>query len=114
MLAERAPALRHAEGSRAAAALAIALVALPLAGLAVLVAAPDLDAMWEHHPSHFWRPRRRRTGAAAAGARCRDPTGSPRRGSASGPCPDELQPSVAGSAWPPIVAAYFSSILAAR
>jgi adenylate cyclase len=31
-----------------------AAVALPLAGFLVLLAAPDLDAAWEHHPSHFW------------------------------------------------------------
>ena len=30
------------------------LLLLPLAGLAVLVTRPDLDARWEHHPSHFW------------------------------------------------------------
>jgi adenylate cyclase len=27
---------------------------LPLVGLAVLLAQPDLDVAWEHHPSHFW------------------------------------------------------------
>ena len=31
-----------------------ALLALPLAGLALLLAIPELDVMWEHHPSHFW------------------------------------------------------------
>jgi adenylate cyclase len=31
-----------------------ALVSLPLAGLAVLLAAPATDVHWEHHPSHFW------------------------------------------------------------
>lgn len=30
------------------------LVALPLAGLALLLSVPAYDAMWEHHPSHFW------------------------------------------------------------
>ena len=30
------------------------LLALPLAGLGLLVAQPDLDVAWEHHPSHFW------------------------------------------------------------
>ena len=30
------------------------LLALPLVGLAVLLAAPDADVHWEHHPSHFW------------------------------------------------------------
>jgi adenylate cyclase len=28
--------------------------ALPLAGLAMLLARPELDLHWEHHPSHFW------------------------------------------------------------
>jgi class 3 adenylate cyclase len=32
---------------------AVAL-ALPLAGLALLVWQPELDLSWEHHPSHFW------------------------------------------------------------
>ena len=27
---------------------------MPLAGLALLLAEPGLDARWEHHPSHFW------------------------------------------------------------
>ncbi len=31
-----------------------ALLALPLAGLAVLLAAPDADVHWQHQPSHFW------------------------------------------------------------
>ncbi|MDQ3777653.1 MAG: adenylate/guanylate cyclase domain-containing protein, partial [Actinomycetota bacterium] len=30
------------------------LVALPLAGLALLLARPGLDVDWEHHPAHFW------------------------------------------------------------
>jgi class 3 adenylate cyclase len=30
------------------------LLAVPLAGLALLLAAPDTDVVWEHHPSHFW------------------------------------------------------------
>ena len=30
------------------------LLALPLVGLAILLAAPDADAHWEHQPSHFW------------------------------------------------------------
>ena len=29
-------------------------VALPLVGLAMLLARPELDMEWEHHPSHFW------------------------------------------------------------
>jgi class 3 adenylate cyclase len=27
---------------------------LPVAGLALLLARPELDVQWEHHPSHFW------------------------------------------------------------
>ncbi len=30
------------------------LLVLPVAGLALLLARPELDAQWEHHPSHFW------------------------------------------------------------
>jgi hypothetical protein len=32
----------------------ITVLALPLAALGLLVAEPDLDLRWEHHPSHFW------------------------------------------------------------
>jgi class 3 adenylate cyclase len=31
-----------------------ALLALPVLGLALLLARPDLDVHWEHQPSHFW------------------------------------------------------------
>ena len=31
-----------------------ALLALPLAALALLLAAPETDAHWQHHPAHFW------------------------------------------------------------
>ena len=31
-----------------------ALLAIPLLGLAVLLAAPDADVQWQHQPSHFW------------------------------------------------------------
>ena len=34
-------------------AFGIALL-LPLLGLGLLVARPELDIVWEHHPSHFW------------------------------------------------------------
>ena len=27
---------------------------MPVLGLALLLAAPDADVHWEHHPSHFW------------------------------------------------------------
>lgn len=30
------------------------LFLLPLAGLGLLLARPQLDVTWEHHPSHFW------------------------------------------------------------
>jgi class 3 adenylate cyclase len=39
--------------SRNAVAVA-ALLTIPLLGLALLLARPELDVMWEHHPSHFW------------------------------------------------------------
>ena len=32
----------------------VAALALPALGLALLLAAPDTDVQWEHHPSHFW------------------------------------------------------------
>jgi adenylate cyclase len=32
----------------------LAALALPVLGLAVLLASPPLDMEWEHHPSHFW------------------------------------------------------------
>jgi adenylate cyclase len=32
----------------------IAALAIPVLGLALLLAAPDADVQWEHHPSHFW------------------------------------------------------------
>ena len=32
----------------------LALLALPLFGLAVLIARPELDLEWRHQPSHFW------------------------------------------------------------
>ena len=31
-----------------------ALLAAPLVGLAILLAAPDADVHWQHQPSHFW------------------------------------------------------------
>lgn len=35
-------------------AIRIGVLALPLAGLGLLLAAPSADAHWEHHPAHFW------------------------------------------------------------
>ncbi len=45
--------LRAAASQRPSAAW-LALLALPLAGLAVLIARPELDVEWRHQPSHFW------------------------------------------------------------
>jgi class 3 adenylate cyclase len=33
---------------------AAAVLVVPLLGLALLLANPDFDLHWEHHPSHFW------------------------------------------------------------
>jgi adenylate cyclase len=33
--------------------LLVTLLAIPVAGLVLLLAVPDLDVQWEHHPSHF-------------------------------------------------------------
>ena len=32
----------------------VALLLLPVVGLLLLLARPELDVEWEHHPSHFW------------------------------------------------------------
>src|SRR5918992_331674 len=32
----------------------IPALAIPVLGLVLLLAAPDADVQWEHHPSHFW------------------------------------------------------------
>ncbi|RIQ34772.1 adenylate/guanylate cyclase domain-containing protein [Jiangella rhizosphaerae] len=34
--------------------LAALLLALPIAGLVVLLAVPEWDGTWQHHPAHFW------------------------------------------------------------
>lgn len=51
MTSAPAPPVR-VDASRAA--LVTALLALPLAGLVLLLARPSLDVVWQHHPSHFW------------------------------------------------------------
>ena len=33
---------------------AVVALALPVLGLGLLLARPELDVQWEHHPSHFW------------------------------------------------------------
>jgi adenylate cyclase len=45
-------ALKRGTGARTL--LLVAALSIPLAGLALLLAIPDLDVQWEHHPSHFW------------------------------------------------------------
>lgn len=40
--------------SRGAAAGLAALLALPVAGLVLLLSVPSLDGVWEHRPTHFW------------------------------------------------------------
>ena len=32
----------------------IGALGVPIAGLTLLLVQPDLDGVWEHHPSHFW------------------------------------------------------------
>ena len=60
--AEREPAPRRIHGGdvqdRPRVWLFGALLSLPLVGLALLLAVPSIDVMWEHHPSHVpARPR---------------------------------------------------------
>ena len=43
-----------ATADRGVPSVAWVLLALPLAGLALLLTRPELDRHWEHHPSHFW------------------------------------------------------------
>jgi class 3 adenylate cyclase len=43
-----------AEDERARLVAWLALLALPAAGLVLLLAAPDADVRWEDHPAHFW------------------------------------------------------------
>lgn len=39
---------------RARAVLTVVALALPMAGLILLLAQPELDVAWQHHPAHFW------------------------------------------------------------
>jgi class 3 adenylate cyclase len=48
-----APPVRRG-GSRARLALWLFHLALPAAGLWLLLAVPPADIVWEHHPTHFW------------------------------------------------------------
>ena len=54
MAASRASVLAPGADGGVRTGLWIAALAVPLAGLALLLAAPDADVQWEHHPSHFW------------------------------------------------------------
>ena len=47
-------AIPGASDRRMAGAVVGIALALPLAGLALLLARPEIDVRWEHHPSHFW------------------------------------------------------------
>lgn len=46
--------LRVETGSARPAWIVVFAAVLPLAGLVLLLARPELDLHWEHHPSHFW------------------------------------------------------------
>src|SRR5919106_3673398 len=54
MPATRASLLAPEADDRARIRLWVAALALPILGLVLLLAAPDADVQWEHHPSHFW------------------------------------------------------------
>jgi adenylate cyclase len=54
MTATRASLLAPEADGGVRLALWVAAVALPVVGLVLLLAAPDADVQWEHHPSHFW------------------------------------------------------------
>ncbi len=42
------------EADRLSSSLVALTLVVPVAGLALLLRVPSLDAHWEHHPSHFW------------------------------------------------------------
>jgi adenylate cyclase len=54
MAATRASLLAPEADDRARIWVWIAALAIPVLGLVLLLAAPDTDVQWEHHPSHFW------------------------------------------------------------
>jgi adenylate cyclase len=54
MAAARASLLAPEADDRVRIRLWIAALAVPVLGLVLLLAAPDADVQWEHHPSHFW------------------------------------------------------------
>jgi adenylate cyclase len=54
MTTTRASLLAPEAGGGLRLGLWVAALALPILGLVLLLAAPDADVQWEHHPSHFW------------------------------------------------------------
>jgi adenylate cyclase len=52
--ATRASLLAPEAGGAVRLALWVGALALPVLGLVLLLAAPEADVQWEHHPSHFW------------------------------------------------------------
>jgi adenylate cyclase len=54
MAATRVSLLAPEGEDRVRIAVWIAALAVPALGLALLLAAPETDVQWEHHPSHFW------------------------------------------------------------
>ena len=54
MAATRASLLAPDADDRVRIRLWVVSLALPILGLVLLLAAPDTDVQWEHHPSHFW------------------------------------------------------------
>jgi adenylate cyclase len=54
MAASRASLLAPGADGGVRVGLWIAVLMVPLLGFVLLVAAPDADVQWEHHPSHFW------------------------------------------------------------
>ena len=53
MVAGRRAAASDGE-QRSLSPVAVAALALPVLGLALLLARPELDVQWQHQPSHFW------------------------------------------------------------
>jgi adenylate cyclase len=54
MAAARASLLAQTADGRARVWLWLAALGVPVLGLVLLLAAPETDVQWEHHPAHFW------------------------------------------------------------
>ncbi len=54
MAASRASLLAPEADDRVRIRLWVAALAVPVLGLVLLLAAPETDLQWEHHPAHFW------------------------------------------------------------